>query len=187
MLTRFLISHLEKGDNMEQRIVYEVRAVIPKDAESSSVVSASEIKKAEQTSKPTNEIVSQDISKGFKKTVAAAATIYATSQMVVNPIIRENVNRATVAGDYVQAASIQRSQAIVNKSVGIGLEVAGIVGGFLVNPVLGGVALLGSVAKHTQQHIAREQNNRALRASNNIDNYINSYESARFIDVKAGR
>ena len=44
-----------------------------------------------------------------------------------------------------------------------------------------------TVGKYVQQGINREQTNRANEAMNNIENFINSYESARLINVKAGR
>ena len=102
--------------------------------------------------------------------------------------MREMSNRASVSGDYVQAENIARTQARVNQGVSLGLEALGIVAATMINPV-GGVALLSSVSKHTQQAISRNQANRALEeGKNNIDNYfINSFESSRFINVKAGR
>lgn len=175
---------------MEQtKTVFEIRAIMPKEAlgENQKTIANRTMRDSELDIKSNNEIVNRDLSSGFKKTVSTAAVIYATSQMVVQPMVRENVNRATITGDYVQAASIQRTQQIINKSVGLGLEVAGIVGAFMINPVVGGVALLGTATKYVQEGIAREQQNRLINAENNINTYINSYESARFIDIKAGR
>lgn len=166
---------------------YEIIARVPEER-GSETISKKELRASEtEKIKQTEEIASPDLSRGFKKTVATAALIYSVSQIAVNPIMREMSNRASVSGDYVQAENIARTQARVNQGVSLGLEALGIVAATMINPALGGVALLSSVSKHTQQAISRNQANRALEGKNNIDNYINSFESSRFINVKAGR
>lgn len=169
--------------------IYEIRIKRTKEIEEESqVISNTEKRKSEpQLVKETKEITERDLSGSFKKTGATAATIYAASQLVVNPIMREITNEAAITGDFVQAANIQRTQMMVNRAVNYSLEIAGIIGATLINPALGGVMLLGSSSKLIQQGISRDQTNRALEAKNNFDNYLNSYESSRFINVKAGR
>lgn len=174
---------------MENRTIFEIRAVIPKtkDEGSKAIATKEQRKQAPQTKKKAEEIATPDLTSGFVKTISAGATIYASSQVIVNPLLKEQVNRAAVAGDYVQSANIQRTQQRVNQYVNLGLEVGLIAGTFLVNPILAGGMALGSVSRHTQQAISRNQQNRALKHANDISNYINSFESARFVDVKAGR
>ena len=58
---------------------------------------------------------------------------------------------------------------------------------FLVNPALGLGAGVVTGAKYIQQGFNRNQMNRARNLMNNTDNFINSHESSRLIDVKAGR
>lgn len=136
----------------------------------------------------TNEqIVSPGITSGVKKTIGTLATVYATSQLALQPIMREKTNKAAISGDYVQSENIRIRNAEVNKYVGLGFEVASIAVATMVNPVMGGVALAGSVVKHTQQAINREQQNRMINANANIESFINGIESSRFIDVKKGR
>lgn len=175
---------------MENKTVFEIRAVMTKEKDdlgSRTIATKEERQRAPQTKKSSEEIVNPELTSGVVKAVSVGATIYASSQMVVNPLLKEQVNKASVAGDFVQAANIQRTQQKVNQYVNLGLEVGLIAGTFLVNPPIAVGMALGSVARHTQQAISRNQQNRALEASNNITNYINSFESARFVDVKAGR
>ena len=168
--------------------VFEIRAVAPKEQTNETIgTREARVNNEVKEVKTTDQIASPDISRGFKKTIAVAATIYSTSQIVVNPLLREMTNQASVSGDYVQATNIARTQAIVDKSVNLGLEIATIGIATLINPALGGAALLGSVVGHTQQAIGRNQANRAMENKNNIDNYLTSYESSRFINIKAGR
>lgn len=174
---------------MEQKTVFEIRAVMPKEIteQSKTIATREERATTKKESRSSENIVAPDLSSGFKTAISTAATIYATSQVVINPIVTEYINKASVSGDYVQAANIARTQANVNRYIGLGMEIAGIGAAFLANPILGGVALVGSVSKHIQQGISREQRNRVIRETNNIDNFITSHESARFVNVRAGR
>lgn len=138
--------------------------------------------------KSSDEIVSKDLSKGFKKTVGTMATIYASSQLVVQPIIRENINVATASGDFITAQNIAITQALVDKGVGVSFDLMAIAGGFMVGGVVGGAIAGGGVAtKYITQAINREQNNRLLNNLNNTNNFINSYEASRLAGVKVGR
>lgn len=151
-------------------------------------VSTKEQRKLEPVSTQTNEeITSTDVSKKFSKAISTIAVVYASSQMVVNPILQENINNASISGNYVQAEAIRRKQQTVNQFINLGLEGATLgVLALTMSPlaIAGGVGL---GLKYGQQAIKREQANRAMQAVNNIDNYINSYESSRLINVKAGR
>ena len=137
--------------------------------------------------KSNDEITTTDTAGKFSKVVALTATVYTASQVVVNPIFQENINMASVAGDYVQAEAIRRTQQTTNQMINLGLEIGTAVGLFLVNPALGLGAGVVTGAKYIQQSFNRNQMNRARNLMNNTDNFINSHESSRLIDVKAGR
>jgi hypothetical protein len=154
----------------------------------SEPITTREQRKAEAPKvKSNDEITTTDTAGKFSKVVAITASVYAASQVVVNPIFQENINMASVAGDYVQAEAIRRTQQTTNQMINLGLEIGTAVGLFIANPALGLGAGVVTGAKYIQQGFNRNQANRARKEMNNTDNFINSYESSRLIDVKAGR
>ena len=170
--------------------VFEIRAIaVSDDAETlSKPISTSEKNKMEVEQVKTNEeVASTDINRSFTKVISTIAVVHSTAQTLSQPIIQAQMNKASVAGDYVQAENIRRTQAITNQAIGLGLEIAAIGAAAVYAPPLAiGMAAM-TVGKYVQQGINREQTNRANEAMNNIENFINSYESARLINVKAGR
>lgn len=172
---------------MQTNGVHEIliKDLVSKDGEQQTAIGKKEvIKESKSNAEVTNQQTS--IGKGVKRTIGTAATVYGASQLVVQPIMRNKINMASVSGDYVQADNLAKTNALVNQSVGIGMEIAGIGAAFAVNIGLGGVALLGSFTKHTTQAVSRHQTNNMIAAENNINNYLQGYEQNRFIDMKKG-
>lgn len=167
-----------------ERNIYEIRVRGLKEREETigkKEETQAEKREARSNVKTNADVVKTDFSKGAKKTIGALASIYAASQLVAQPIMRDRVNMATITGDIVQARNLQRTHNQVNKFVGVGFEIASIGVATMINPVLGGLALLGSGVKHIQTAIQIEQNNAMIKANNDITNFINTYESQRMI------
>ena len=169
-----------------ERNIYEIRVRGLKDREEQTTIGKKETKEAEKREAKSNvksnaEVVKTDFSAGVKRTVGALASIYAASQLVAQPIMRDRVNMATITGDIAQARNLERMNNQVNKFVSLGFETAGIGVALMINPVFGGVALLGSGVKLAQESIQREQTNNMIRAQNSIRNFVNTYESNRMI------
>lgn len=156
---------------------YEVRVIGAKDKESVQAVGKKE--ETKRQTKTNEEVSKTDFSKGLKTTIGAMASIYATSQLIVNPIMRQKSDMAALSGDIVQAKNIQRTQARVNQTVNLGFTALGIAAAFIVNPMLGAVTLGGSVTKEISSGINRVQSNRMLDNEVAIDSYINAHEQVR--------
>lgn len=171
--------------------VFEIRAVVGSgegEVLSKPATISEKSKMENQEVKGTEEITNSGVNTGLK-VISTIAVVHSTTQTLAQPVIQGEINKASVAGDYVQAENIKRTQQIANQAIGLGLEIATI-GALATNPVtlplaIGAGAM--SLGKQIQQGINRYQMNNAREQINNIDNYINSYESARLANVKAGR
>lgn len=156
--------------------------------ESDKAVGKQEIKGAEKREKEslTNAEVLASKGKELKATIGTIAGLYATSQLVVQPIMREKVNMSVLTGDIVQAKNFQRTQNNVNKIVGKGMEIASIGATFLISRTAGFVALGMSVSKEISSGVNRYQNNKMMEAKAEIDSFINSYDRARMSNLIRG-
>lgn len=163
--------------------VYEIRINKPKEGTAPIDEKKKAIGKDTAAKTKTNVEI---IGKKAKAAIGVVATVYATSQLVVRPMLNDMMNSAMASGDMVKAQAIQSTYNNVNKVVNLGMEVAGIAAAFMINPVVGGFALLGSVAKHTTEAINRNQNNHFISEMNKVDNFISTHDRNRMINVKVG-
>ncbi len=139
-----------------------------------------EQKKAqERKSKSNKDVTSGDFSKGLKATVGAVASLYSASQLVVQPIMREQTNIAVISGDIVQAKNLQRINSNVNMAINKGMSLAGVGIAFSVNVGLGFIALGTTAVKELSGAVNRYQNNKMLEAQSEIDSFINAHDRAR--------
>lgn len=151
-----------------------------------TTVGEQEEKKSRERKTQTNEDVLAGIGKGVKTTIGIIAGMYAMSQIVIQPIMREKANMSILTGDIVQAKNLQRINANTNKLINKGMEVAGIGATFMMSRVMGFVALGTSVVKEISGVVNRGQNNRMLEAQNTIDSFISSYDRSRMSDLIRG-
>lgn len=162
---------------------YEVTIKVPV-GESDRTVGQQEVKKASENKKETltNAEVMANKGKQIKATIGTIAGLYASSQLVIQPIMREKVNMAVISGDIVQARNLQATQANVNKVIGKGMEVASIGATFMVSRTAGFIALGMSVVKEVSGAVNRMQSNRMIEAEREIQSFISSYDRARMTD-----
>lgn len=148
--------------------------------ESDRTIGEQEIKKEqERKSKSNADVTAGGFEKGAKATVGAIASLYASSQLAVQPIMREKVNVAVLSGDIVQAKNMQRINANTNMAINKGMGLLGIGISFGVNVGLGFVALGTTGVKEISNGINRMQNNKMVEAQSEIDNFIGMHDRAR--------
>lgn len=171
--------------------IFEIRATAPQDYQETKAKEVeaknNDASNENKRIKKSDEVVKSDINKRFNKVVGSAAAIYGTSQMIIQPYTAEKINKASVAGDYITARNISIRQQRINKAVGLGFDGLSILGASMINPATAIIAGGAVATKYITQTINRQQANRVIEATNNITNYLNSYESARMINVRAGR
>lgn len=170
---------------MNSAKIYEIKINAPKDGVGGAV-RQDEPGKALGKTKSNAEVQDKSLGKTAKAAIGTVATIYATSQLIVKPLIRNETDKLAISGDFVQAEAIQRVYNNVNQAVGLGMEAASIAVAFMINPMLGGVALMGSGIKHITAEINRRQDNQLIAGLNKVDNFVYAYDRARMIDVKVG-
>lgn len=144
-----------------------------------SIGEQEQVKAQERKSKSNEDVTKDSFSKGLKSTVGAVASLYASSQLVVQPIMREKVNVAVLSGDIVQAKNLQRINSNVNTAINKGMGLASIGIAFSVDVGLGFMALGTTAVREISSAVNRSQNNRMIEAQNDIDSFINSHDRAR--------